>query len=206
MSTRYRPQFESPSTWRLNLRYRSQFETPSRRRLGFQNFKLPTIRGMLVSTALVSLGAVLGISSAGGSFASWISSDNVSAGTITSGTLAITVNGSTAYALSGTAWSSLLPGDVASQQVTVKNTGTTAATLTASTSSPSGAIDVRVQSGACAGTIAGSSSTAAPTSLAGPLAGGASMTVCIQVSLTSTAVQGQSAPFTMTFTADQVHP
>lgn len=169
-------------------------------------FVMPSIRGMLLSTAMVGIAAALGVSSAGGTFASWNGADNVAPSTITAGTLGITVNGVANYALIGTAWSALIPGDVVSQQVSVKNTGTTSATVTASTSAPSGAIDVRVQSGVCSGTIAGPSSTATPTTLSGTLAGGATVTVCIQVSLTSAATQNQSAPFAMTFTANQVHP
>ncbi len=167
---------------------------------------LPSVKGMLVTTAMVAGAAVLGVSAAGGSFATWQVADEIAPSTVSSGSLNIVVNDVANYALSGTAWSALMPGDVVSQQVSVKNTGTTAATVTASTSAPSGAIDVRVQSGACSGTIAGPSSTATPTALAGTLAGGASMTVCIQVSLTATATQNQSAPFTLTFTADQVQP
>ena len=173
----------------------------TRRRLA-----LPSIKGILLSTAMIGTAAVLGISSAGGSFAIWNGSDTIAAGTITAGTLGITVNDAASYALSGTAWSALMPGDIASQQVSVKNTGTTPAALTVSTSAPSGAIEVRARSGACSGTIAGPSSTATPTVLSGTLAGGATVTVCIQVSLSPSATQGQSTPFTMTFTADQVHP
>ncbi len=175
----------------------------SRRR---SNFRLPTVKGMLISTALVGGAAVLGVSTAAGSFAMWHSAAPVGASTIQAGTLGITVNGSSNYALTGTPWSALMPGDVVSQQVSVKNTGTTPATLRVSTSAPSGAIDVRAQSSACSGTIAGPSSTTTPTLLSGTLAGGATITVCIQVSLTASAAQNQSAPFTMTFTADQVHP
>lgn len=174
------------------------------RRRGY--FRLPSVKGMLLSTAFVGAAAILGVSTAAGSFATWHVSDSISAGTIRAGTLGITINGSSNYALTGTPWSALMPGDVVSQQVSVKNTGTTLASLSVSTSAPSGAIDVRAQSGACSGTITGPSSTTTPTALSGTLAGGATITVCIQVSLTSAAAQNQSAPFTMTFTADQVHP
>lgn len=178
----------------------------TRHRLTMPTITLPSIKGLLLSTAMVSVAAVLGISSAGGSFALWNGADTIAASTIKAGTLGITVNDVANYALSGTAWSALMPGDVASQQVSVKNTGTTPATLTVSTSAPSGAIEVRASSGVCSGTIAGPSSTTTPTILSGTLTGGATVTVCIQVSLSPSATQDQSAPFTMTFTADQVHP
>lgn len=167
---------------------------------------LPSARGMLITATMVAGAAVLGVSAAGGSFATWRVSDNIAPSTISSGSLNITINGVSSYALDGTAWSQLIPGDVVSQQVSLKNTGTAAATISASTSAPSGAIDVRVQSGACSGVIAGPSSTTAPTTLAGTVAGGATIAVCIQVSLTPTATQSQTAPFTMAFTANQVLP
>ncbi|MEO6942046.1 MAG: hypothetical protein ABI124_03390 [Terrimesophilobacter sp.] len=172
----------------------------------------PSVKGMLLSTAFVSVAAILGVSAAGGSFATWNGADSVGASTIRSGTLGITISGPSvtgagpaSYTLANTPWSALLPGDVAAQQVSVTNTGTTPVTLTVSTTA-SAVIDVRVQSGACSGTITGNSSTITPTILAGTLAGGATIAVCIQVSLTPAATQNQPAPFTMTFVANQEHP
>ncbi|HNP14841.1 MAG: hypothetical protein KF739_01775 [Cryobacterium sp.] len=173
----------------------------TRRRL-----RLPGIKGLLLTTALIGAASVLGVSTAAGSFANWNRSDTVAASTLRAGSLGLTINGSANYALGGTPWSSLMPGDVASQQVSVKNTGTTPATVTVSTAAGSAPIEVRVKSGACSGTIAGPSSTTTPTTLSGTLAGGATITVCIQVTLTNAAAQNQSAPFTMTFTANQVIP
>lgn len=167
---------------------------------------LPGIRGMLLTTALIGVASVLGVSTAAGSFANLNRSESLSASTLRAGSLGITINGSANYALGGTPWSSLMPGDVASQQVSVKNTGTTPATVTVSTAAGSAPIEVRVKSGVCSGTITGPSSTATPTVLSGTLAGGATVTVCIQVSLTAAAAQNQSSPFTMTFTANQVTP
>ena len=167
---------------------------------------LPSAKGMLITATMVAGASILGVSAAGGSFATWRVSDTMASSSVSSGSLNITINGASSFALDGTDWSQLIPGDIISQQVSVKNTGTTLATISVTTAAPSAAVDVRVKSGACSGTITGASSTTTPTTLAGSLAGGATITVCIQVSLTPTATQNQSAPFTMTFTADQVHP
>ncbi|MEO7146799.1 MAG: hypothetical protein ABIW81_01310 [Terrimesophilobacter sp.] len=167
---------------------------------------LPSAKGMLITATMVAGAAVLGVSAAGGSFASWRVADNIAPSSVSSGSLNITVNDVSSYALDGTAWSQLIPGDVVSQQVSVKNTGTASATISASTTAPSDAIDVRVQAGACSGTITGPSSTTTPTTLAGTMLGGDTITVCVQVSLTPSAVQNQSAPFTVVFTATQVGP
>ncbi|MEO7348932.1 MAG: hypothetical protein ABIW32_03595 [Terrimesophilobacter sp.] len=171
---------------------------------------MPRVRSMLLTSGFITLAVALGVSSAGVSYATWVDSEPVSGGTITAGTLDLTIadsvgNDLTNSTLSGVAWSQLLPGDVVSQQVSVTNTGTTPLALTVSTS-PSTVINVYVKSGVCSGTITGDSSNTTPTAVGAPLAGGASVTVCIQVSLTPTAVQNQSAPFTMTFTGDQVRP
>lgn len=167
----------------------------------------PTIKGLLRTTAFVALSAIIGVSTAAGSYAFLTRSASAPASTIQAGSLGLTINGATNYSLDGAPWTSLLPGDVVSRQVSVANTGTTPATVTVRTvASTSGVIEVRVKSGACSGIITSASSTTTPTILPGNLAGGASITVCIQVSLTSVAVQNQSTPFTMTFTSDQMLP
>ncbi len=172
-----------------------------------KRFPVPTIKGLLRSVAFVAISVVVGVSTAAGSYAFLTQSASAPANTIQAGSLGLTINSATNYSLDGSPWSSLLPGDVVSRQVSVANTGTTPATVTVSTvASTSGVIEVRVKSGACSGIITGASSTTTPTILPGNLAGGASITVCIQVSLTSAAVQNQSTPFTMTFTSDQVLP
>ncbi len=181
-------------------------ETPSR-------FRLPSIKGLLIATALVGGSAVLGVSTAAGSFATWNDSEQIGAGTIQAGTLGIALSGTGVaatspanYTVNGAPWSALMPGDEAIQEVDVTNTGTTPATVTVSTAAGTSPIEVRVKSGVCSGTITGPSSTTTPTTLAGTLAGGATITVCIQVSLTAAAAQNQPAPFSMTFVADQVRP
>lgn len=173
----------------------------TRRRLA-----LPSARGLLTTTAMVAGAAILGVSAAGGSFASWKVGAPVTATAITSGSLGLTINGVTDLALDGTTWSQLLPGDVAFREVTVSNTGTTPVTIIVGSNDPTTTLEVRAQSGACAGTIIGDSATTTPTKLDGTLDGGTSITVCIQVSLTPSAAENQSAPFSMTFTADQVRP
>lgn len=167
-----------------------------------------TVTGMLASAAMIGGAAIIGLASAGGSYALWNGAAPVTSNTITSGSLSLTVNTVASYALDGTVWSRMLPGDVVSQQVTLNNTGTTNATVKATATAPSGAIEVRVAKSTCAlaGTIGGTSATTSAMLLPGTLAGGASATVCIQVTLSESVAQGQAAPFTLTFTAEQVHP
>jgi predicted ribosomally synthesized peptide with SipW-like signal peptide len=161
----------------------------------------PVLASLLASSVAVAVGVVVAITASGGTFALWTSTQTLSAGSVTSGSMTLTVNAATTVALSGTAWSTLLPGDWVQKQVTLKNTGTVAATVSASTTGSFGPLLVHAAKGACSGQLTGTSSTVSPTSF-GTFTAGESSLACIQVSLpTSTAngAQGSAQSFTVTF-------
>ncbi len=154
-------------------------------------------------TAAVAIAIVASIAVSGGTFALWSNTQNVSAGTVSSGTITLTVNSGSTVALSGTTWSTLLPGDSVQQQVTLKNTGNVSATVSGTTTGLFGPLLVHTAKGACAGTLSGTSSTVSPTTI-GTFAAGETATACIQVSLPLTAAnaaQGTSQSFTLTYSA-----
>jgi Camelysin metallo-endopeptidase len=163
----------------------------------------PTIRGMLISTVAIAAGSALAVFAAGGSYAKWNSGGAITSTVITAGSLGLTVNNAATVALSGASWSTLLPGDVVSQQVSLKNTGTVPGVVTVSTTGSFGTLLVHAKKGACGATITGTSSTVSPTNI-GVFAGGEVSVVCLQVTLPSSVangVQGSSMNFTTTFTA-----
>lgn len=158
----------------------------------------PTVRGMLATSAAVGGASLIAIMAAGGTYALWNGSSKVSSATLTAGTLNLTVDNVASHALSDTPWTDLLPGDSVRQSVTVKNTGTTAATVTTSIGGTPGAFVVTTIKGACpAGAITGTSNL-------GSFAAGEASLVCIQVALPLTALsteQGQSRSFSVNFSA-----
>lgn len=161
------------------------------------------IGGILSTVAAIAGASILGVLTAGSSYAMVTSSAALPGGTIRSGSLSLTVNDVAGYALSGAAWSRLLPGDTVQQQITLTNTGTVPGTVTALTTGGYGPLLVHVAKGACTTTIPGASSTVSPTNL-GSLAAGEASAVCVQVSLPSTVdntVQGSMQDFTITFTS-----
>ena len=167
-----------------------------------QGFR-PTIRGLLVSAVAIAAGSAVAVIAASGSYAKWNGQGSITSTVVTAGTLGLTVNNASSVALSGASWSTLLPGDVVSQQVTLKNTGNVPGVVTVSTTGSFGSLLVNVQKGACGATIVGTSSTVSPTNI-GVFSGAETSLVCIQVTLPSgvaNGVQGASMSFTTTFTA-----
>ncbi len=149
---------------------------------------------------VVAIAVALGLSA--GSFAFWNDAVPVDAGVLTSGTTQLTINSGATVALSGTTWSTMLPGDVVSQQVTLQNVGNVSTAVTALTTGSFGSLLVHTKKGACSTVIAGTSTTVSPTTL-GTYTGGESAVACIQVTLPTTALdsqQGTSQSFTVTFT------
>lgn len=159
--------------------------------------------GMLAYTSAIAGASIVAVIATGGTYAMWNDSASLNGGTIQSGSLSLTVNDVASYALSGAAWSKLLPGDVVSQEVTVKNTGTVPGTVSAQTSGSFDPLLVHVKKGSCSGTIGGMSSTVSPTDL-GVFAAGEASVVCLQVTMPTDAAntaQGTSQTFTVTFTS-----
>jgi predicted ribosomally synthesized peptide with SipW-like signal peptide len=174
--------------------------------------------------AALSLGVVTAIG-ATGTFAYWTDAATITGTTFTAGTIDLKVNN--ADSVSGyTALniSAMVPGNSTAGLLTIKNTGTAPLKFTATSSSTpsvlSGAMTVKVTgdsavtgsspSATCAGAaLAGSATTiggATGSSLIGTgrlLSPGQSETVCIQVTLPSTAsssLQGTSSDVTFAFT------
>lgn len=164
------------------------------------------IRGMLTVASTVAGLTFAGIATVGGSYALWQDNAPVSAGVIESGSLQLLINGQPSVNLTAAHLQKLLPGDRVTQQVTLSNTGTVAADVTAQTAMASSDYEVRVAGGACPSTALTTASTlTAPVAL-GLWAASEVTTVCIEVTLKPTASpasQGAQAPFTLTFTATQ---
>lgn len=163
----------------------------------------PVIRGMLASTAAIAGASVIAAFAAGGTYALWNGARSIPNATITTGTMGLTVNGASSAAVDGTAWAKLLPGDVVSQQVTVKNTGNVSGIVTAVTTGGFGPLLVHLKKGACGATISGASSTVSPTNL-GVFTASEQSLVCVQVTMPASApsgAQGTNQSFTITFTS-----
>ncbi|MCW4384821.1 CalY family protein [Salinibacterium sp. SYSU T00001] len=168
-----------------------------------------TIRRILTAASAVAGASLIASSLAAGTYGLWADAAPVQAGIVTSGSLTLTAGSSS---ISPTAWTGLFPGDRVRQSVTLGNTGSVEADVTARTTSTAAAsqdYEVRIVKGACPapGTAisAANSLTATPVPL-GVWADGESSTVCIEVALkasASQASQGAVIPFTFTFGATQ---
>ena len=156
----------------------------------------PTPRGALAAAAALTAGVLVAAGLAAGSYAFLNSQATTSAVTIKSGNLALTVQygsgaaGSTA-AIPSTAWASMLPGDIVSQQFTITSTGTAGSNLTVRLAAAT-AWDIRVAARTCPATQLTSAPLTTTAVAAGSLAGGASSTACVQVVLPTTAAAGVS--------------
>lgn len=168
------------------------------------------IRAALASSAAILAGILLAVGGTAGSYALWNAAGPIADASVTTGSLGITVKygtdaaGSTA-AIPTTAWSSLLPGDFVGQEITVANTGNISATMSARLTATT-PYEIRVATGTCPVTQLVSTALTTSTLNYGTLAGGASSTVCVQVTLPTSAaasVQGTSSPFTITITGTQ---
>lgn len=155
------------------------------------------------AAAAIAGASIIAVCAAGGTYALWNGQRSIPSATIQTGTVGLTVNNAPSAVVDGTAWSKLLPGDVVSQQVTLKNTGNVPGTVTASTTGALGPLLVHLKKGACTSTIVGTSSTVLPTNL-GVFVGTESSLVCLQVTMPVSApanVQSTSQSFTVTFTS-----
>lgn len=162
----------------------------------------PTIKGMLATTSAAGAASLIAVFAAGGTYALWDGQQAISAGTITSGTTGLTVNDLASAPIGAAPWSTLLPGDVVWQEVTVKNTGNVSGAVTASTAG-AGPLLVHVKKAACSVAITGTSSTVSPVSL-GTFTASEAATVCVQVTMPANApvaAEGTDYSFVVTFTS-----
>jgi hypothetical protein len=159
------------------------------------------IGGMLASASAIAGASLVAVLAAGGTYALWSGERPLPEASIRTGPLGLTVNGAATATVDGTAWSRLLPGDIVSQQVTIKNVGTVPETVTVSTTGGYGPLLVHAAKGACGATITGTSSTVSPTTL-GEFAAAEQSVVCLQDTMPGSApagAQGTSQSFTITF-------
>lgn len=170
------------------------------------------VRSMLTISAAAAGATLIAVAAAGGTYGLWADSASLSAGVVKSGSLSLTVNDLASAPIDATAWSSMFPGDRVQQTVTVKNTGSVAADVTAAAASASvaaGDYTVEMAKGACPAGSADLVSTNAlqpPAVGLGTWAANTASVVCIEVTLkptASNASNGASVPFTLTFTATQ---
>ncbi len=189
--------------------------------------RVPAPRRHGLPLSLLALVAVLLSVTSLGTYALWNDSSTVQGATITSGTLDLKVNVGAGDVDDVATWNGLQIGDIAPGEsqaatLTVRNTGTTPATLTATGSAPGAdlapVMTARIYpSGAattdttyprtetCSGTAAAAASTlqGSPALLGAgvALAPQATVTLCFLVALPSGAGNGlQNKPWTPTFT------
>jgi hypothetical protein len=174
-------------------------------------------RRFLITAGAFGVAVTLGISAGGSTLALWNATTPIGAVSLSTGATGITVNGVANYTVPGLTTTQLLPGlsAVSPQVLTILNTGTTPLKIVvggAVFSDPSNALAQNsnlavslFQSANCAQSVDGSSIAAWTTPIV--LAAGASVTACLQMTLSATApssVQGLSATFTLPITGTQV--
>ncbi|WP_167041679.1 TasA family protein [Salinibacterium sp. ZJ454] len=182
--------------------------------LGIRVPSRPKTRTLLLAAA--ATGLVVALIPVGGTYALWNDVETVSPGTITSGSMTLTVDTPT---LNASAWSNLLPGQSAAQAFSVTSTGTVAASLAASVAvtAPAPLIASHMilrltpvaTSAACRPGLAGGVTaplTGFSSVVAADLPANSTSVLCAEVLLNAGApidVQGQTAAFGITLTATQ---
>ena len=176
------------------------------------------VRRML-STAGIALACItIAVAGSGGSYALWNGVADVNAGTVRSGSTAITVNGMQNFTMDWDA-ATIGPGQPVYTTLAIANIGTTpvsTSVTTTSTAQIKGLADnlaVRVTPLTAGSVCDASLTTSPPAALVGFMAQapqiqpGASVNLCLELSLVDSApatVQGGSATFTITIDAVQV--
>ena len=176
-----------------------------------------SIRTLLSTVAVFAVAIALAITAAGGSYASWNSNGAVNGGTISAGTIGLTVNGATSATVNLTG-TTLLPGRSVVQATPLQfaNTGSTPINVTSAVVfAPASAalqphlkISLRPAVGATC-TVAPDPSTL-PATIA-PLAFtvGQTIPMCLEVVLLTSApasAQDATVAFTINLAATQVQP
>jgi hypothetical protein len=177
------------------------------------------LRALLMSAGLLVLVVAIALLSAGGSYAAWNTSTTTNASAVTSGSTALTVNGSTSYTVPNLSLTALGPGQSVLVPITLKNVGTTPlnatvskTTIVSDTQGLSAELAVvATTSSACtatASTVTGTrlatfTTTATPFTLQAQ----ASLPICLEIKMDVDApmtVAGGSTTFSMAITAVQV--
>ena len=174
-------------------------------------------RRVLITAGAFGVAITLGLSAGGSTLALWNASTPIGAVRLSMGSTGITVNGVNSYTVPGLTTTQLLPGlsAVSPQVLTILNTGTTPLSIGVGSPVFSDPSSLLAQNGNlavslfrstnCAQSVDGSSTAAWTTPVV--VAAGASVTACLQMTLSATApstVQGLSATFTVPITGTQV--
>lgn len=164
-----------------------------------------TLRGAFTSLVAVTAGTGAALFGTGGTYAVWNAEAAIEAPTVTSGVLDLEVSG----ALDSAHWSKLLPGEHDVQFVVVENTGNIAldlSVLTAQIAGDAGSFEVRLElvgeADSCSTPIGGADALGSTVSL-GMMAPAEVSHLCLDVTLSETALPGDDADFSLTLTADQ---
>ena len=164
-----------------------------------------SLGGVLTSLGAVSLGTFVALLSVGGTYALWNDESELEGTAITSGILELVVVGT----LDSSHWSMLLPGERHVQFVVVENTGNIPLELSALAAQPEGELgsfEVRLELvdavGGCTYPSPGLDDFGSTVAL-GVLAPGSFSHLCVDVTLSATALPGDGALFALTLTADQ---
>ncbi|MFT4285885.1 MAG: SipW-dependent-type signal peptide-containing protein [Protaetiibacter sp.] len=183
-----------------------------------QGSAVRSARTLGTTSAILAGAVVLGLAGAGGTYALWNRTATVNAGTVTSGSVGLTVNAQTSYDIGASSMTGvLLPGRsrITTAPLAVSNTGTTPLSVTAGTPVVTGALaselNVAIRQVAGSGSSCTPTATGAtPVTLTAPVvvAAGATIYVCVEAQLKTTApasAQGASAQFTIPLAGTQVH-
>lgn len=165
-----------------------------------------SVKGMVTSLCAVSAGTFAAVLGAGGTYALWNDASPIDGTVIMSGILDLDVTGG----LDSTHWSKLLPGERHVQYVEVENTGNVPLDLSvlgAQIDGDVGSFELRFQlvdeADACSSPIGGADALGSTVGL-GVLAPASGARLCVDVTLSATALPGDDADFSMTLTSGQV--
>ncbi|MBX3094476.1 MAG: SipW-dependent-type signal peptide-containing protein [Cryobacterium sp.] len=164
-----------------------------------------SLRGVFTSLCAVTVGIFAAVLSAGGTYALWNDDTAIDGPVVTSGVLDVELSG----VLESTHWSKLLPGERHVQFVVVTNTGNIPidlSALSAQTSGDPGSFELRLElvgeADACSSPIPGADALGSTVGL-GIMAPGEVSHLCVDVTLSATALPGDDADFSLTLTAGQ---
>lgn len=165
-----------------------------------------SLKGLVTSLCAVSAGTFAAVLGVGGTYALWNDASAIDGTVITSGILNLDVSGS----LDSAHWSKLLPGEHHVQHVAVENTGNIPldlSALAAQTGGDVGSFELRLQlvgtADACGSPIGGADALGGMVGL-GVLAPASVVHLCVDVTLSATALPGDDAGFSLTLTGGQV--
>src|SRR5690554_3177335 len=161
-----------------------------------------SVGGMLTISSAAAGATLIALATSGSTYALYSDSAAITPHIIQSGSHELKVNGTDELLVPSSTWTNLLPGDRVTMPVTVTTLGDATSRIVAETTAGN-SLHVRVAKSGCSlNPIGGLSSTTTATNL-GNWGPNEAATVCIEVSLSPTAQESESLPFTLTFTATQ---